>query len=380
MRSLFLMTSTTVHVVRDDSRPGAAATGVSPARLSAEHAAILAAMLDRLIPARRAWSGRGRASAGSAATSSAPSPPSMHAHRDAYFRGLTALRAARPGTLRERLRGVGRRAAQDALLAETERDAPGFFELRAPTCDRGHVRGPALGRKRAAPRAGSCSGIRDHERRGPSTTSASTQCPTASGCHEPRGRRCCRRPADRTGRRGRDRRRCADACRSACPGTRSRAAGRSERRAVRRDRQRRACAAVDAPRRSARCRPGVPTPAGRAGPSPWPMLMVNAVGGSTVHYPGTERAPARVELRKSLRERSSATAPPRFPPDRRVADWPLSYAELEPALRARSSGRSALPARPATSPARRRAAAAASRARARAPTRCRRCAAAGGRS
>ncbi|MDO8211165.1 GMC family oxidoreductase [Conexibacter sp. CPCC 206217] len=66
-----------------------------------------------------------------------------------------------------------------------------------------------------------------------------------------------------------------------------------------------------------------------AGPSPWPMLMVNAVGGSTVHYPGLSArfAPWTFRGRSATEERYGADA---IPSDSTLADWPLSYDELEP--------------------------------------------------
>ena len=72
-----------------------------------------------------------------------------------------------------------------------------------------------------------------------------------------------------------------------------------------------------------------PDPGSRAGPSPWPMLMVNAVGGSTVHYPGlSARLHAwNFESRTRTLECYGAAA---IPAGSTVADWPLTYAELEP--------------------------------------------------
>jgi gluconate 2-dehydrogenase alpha chain len=65
-----------------------------------------------------------------------------------------------------------------------------------------------------------------------------------------------------------------------------------------------------------------------AGPSPWPMLMVNAVGGSTVHYPGLSArlAPWDFRARSAVVERYGASAVPR---DSTLADWPLRYDDLE---------------------------------------------------
>lgn len=72
-----------------------------------------------------------------------------------------------------------------------------------------------------------------------------------------------------------------------------------------------------------------PTPDAESGPSPWPMLMVNAVGGSTLHYPGLS---ARFHAwnfapRSTSVARYGASA---VPADSTVADWPLTYDELEP--------------------------------------------------
>jgi gluconate 2-dehydrogenase alpha chain len=66
-----------------------------------------------------------------------------------------------------------------------------------------------------------------------------------------------------------------------------------------------------------------------AGPSPWPMLMVNAVGGSTVHYPGLSIRlnPWNFESRTRVVERYGASA---LPVGSTLADWPLGYTELEP--------------------------------------------------
>ena len=66
-----------------------------------------------------------------------------------------------------------------------------------------------------------------------------------------------------------------------------------------------------------------------AGVAPWPMLMVNAVGGSTLHYPGLSARfqpwnfAARSATRRALRRG-------RVPADSTLADWPLGYDELEP--------------------------------------------------
>ena len=74
-------------------------------------------------------------------------------------------------------------------------------------------------------------------------------------------------------------------------------------------------------------------PGGEAGPSPWPVLMVNAVGGSTVHYPGLSARlhPWNFESRSRTLERYGASA---IPEGSTIADWPLSYEDLEPAYAA----------------------------------------------
>jgi gluconate 2-dehydrogenase alpha chain len=66
-----------------------------------------------------------------------------------------------------------------------------------------------------------------------------------------------------------------------------------------------------------------------AGAAPWPTLMVNAVGGSTVHYPGLS---ARLQAwnfasASATRERYGAQA---TPAGATLADWPLDYDDLEP--------------------------------------------------
>jgi gluconate 2-dehydrogenase alpha chain len=71
------------------------------------------------------------------------------------------------------------------------------------------------------------------------------------------------------------------------------------------------------------------TAAEEAEAAPWPILMVNAVGGSTVHYPGLS---ARLqqwnfESASATRERYGEGA---IPPGATLADWPLQYDELEP--------------------------------------------------
>ena len=66
-----------------------------------------------------------------------------------------------------------------------------------------------------------------------------------------------------------------------------------------------------------------------AGPSPWPMLMVNAVGGSTIHYPGLSARfhPWNFESRSRVVERYGPSA---IPAGSTLADWPIDYEELEP--------------------------------------------------
>jgi gluconate 2-dehydrogenase alpha chain len=73
-------------------------------------------------------------------------------------------------------------------------------------------------------------------------------------------------------------------------------------------------------------RPDTSTP---AGPCPYPMLMVNAVGGTTVHYncASLRFQPWHFTSRASVVERYGAGA---IPPDSTLADWPLTYDELEP--------------------------------------------------
>ena len=98
---------------------------MSSSRLTAEHAAVLAAMLDRLIPDDK--HGPGARAAGVCSYIERALAAEHHDQRDAYFRGLTALQAlarARHGSSFDGLDA----AAQDALLAETERAPTAFFE------------------------------------------------------------------------------------------------------------------------------------------------------------------------------------------------------------------------------------------------------------
>jgi gluconate 2-dehydrogenase alpha chain len=73
-------------------------------------------------------------------------------------------------------------------------------------------------------------------------------------------------------------------------------------------------------------RPDADTP---AVPSPHPALTVNAVGGSAVHYPGTSPRflPWNFRARTATVERYGEAA---IPADATLADWPLTYDELEP--------------------------------------------------
>ena len=64
-------------------------------------------------------------------------------------------------------------------------------------------------------------------------------------------------------------------------------------------------------------------------PSPHPTLMVNAVGGSALHYPGTSPRlfPWNFRARTQTIERYGAAY---IPSDATLVDWPLDYDELEP--------------------------------------------------
>ena len=68
------------------------------------------------------------------------------------------------------------------------------------------------------------------------------------------------------------------------------------------------------------------TPAVR---SPYPTLMVNAAGGSALHYPGTSPRlfPWNFCARTRTLERYGIAA---IPSDSTLVDWPLGYGELEP--------------------------------------------------
>ena len=64
-------------------------------------------------------------------------------------------------------------------------------------------------------------------------------------------------------------------------------------------------------------------------PAHWPTLMVNGVGGSTVHYPGLSirLQPWNFRSRSATVDRYGAGA---VPEASTLADWPLDYDELEP--------------------------------------------------
>jgi gluconate 2-dehydrogenase alpha chain len=66
-----------------------------------------------------------------------------------------------------------------------------------------------------------------------------------------------------------------------------------------------------------------------AGPSPWPMLMANGVGGSTMHYEciSLRFQPWNFEARTKTLARYGPGA---IPGDSTLADWPVSYRDLEP--------------------------------------------------
>jgi gluconate 2-dehydrogenase alpha chain len=70
-------------------------------------------------------------------------------------------------------------------------------------------------------------------------------------------------------------------------------------------------------------------PGAEAVPCPHPTLMVNAVGGAAVHYPGTSPRflPWNFRARTRTRERYGESA---LPPGSELVDWPLDYDELEP--------------------------------------------------
>ena len=78
--------------------------------------------------------------------------------------------------------------------------------------------------------------------------------------------------------------------------------------------------AADLPRRARRA---------RQSPAPFPTLMVNAIGGTTVHYPGLSIRfqPWNFRSRSAVIERYGTSA---IPEGSTLADWPLDYEELEP--------------------------------------------------
>ena len=73
-------------------------------------------------------------------------------------------------------------------------------------------------------------------------------------------------------------------------------------------------------------RPDERTP---AVPAPWATMMVNALGGSTLHYAGLSMRflPWNFESRRRVTDRYGASA---LPHGSSVADWPVTYEELEP--------------------------------------------------
>ena len=75
------------------------------------------------------------------------------------------------------------------------------------------------------------------------------------------------------------------------------------------------------------------SPAGPAQPTPWPMLMVNAVGGTTLHYPALSirLQPWNFRSRSATIERYGVEA---IPAGSTLSDWPLDYDELEPCYEA----------------------------------------------
>ncbi len=75
-------------------------------------------------------------------------------------------------------------------------------------------------------------------------------------------------------------------------------------------------------------------PSEQARPSPWPMLMVNAVGGTTVHYDcaSLRFQPWHFAARTQTIERYGDGA---IPAGSTLADWPLSYERARALLRRR---------------------------------------------
>ena len=121
-------------------------------RLSAEHAAILGAVLDRLIPADE--HGPGAHEARGARYIERALAAEQREHRDAYLRGLSALQAsarASHGAGFEELDAE----AQDGLLAATEAHRLSCLRRTRPDPrDRGNVRRPPLGREPRTHRLG----------------------------------------------------------------------------------------------------------------------------------------------------------------------------------------------------------------------------------
>ncbi|HWH19991.1 MAG TPA: GMC family oxidoreductase [Solirubrobacterales bacterium] len=70
-------------------------------------------------------------------------------------------------------------------------------------------------------------------------------------------------------------------------------------------------------------------PEEEAGPAPGPMLMVNAVGGTSIHYEGISMRflPWNFESRSATIARYGEGA---IPTGSTLADWPLTYEDLEP--------------------------------------------------
>jgi gluconate 2-dehydrogenase alpha chain len=99
--------------------------------------------------------------------------------------------------------------------------------------------------------------------------------------------------------------------------------------------------------------------------------MMNAVGGTTLHYwaQSWRLNPWDFRVASETRRRYGAA---RLPPGTTVEDWPFGLEELEPYYD-KVEVEIGVSARPATSRARSTAAATSSRVRARAATRCRRC-------
>ena len=71
------------------------------------------------------------------------------------------------------------------------------------------------------------------------------------------------------------------------------------------------------------------SPSGASVPAPFPTLMMNAIGGTTVHYPGLSIRfqPWNFRSRSAVIERYGTSA---IPEGSTLADWPLDYEELEP--------------------------------------------------